>query len=156
MRISNATPLIAFARIGELALLARLVPRVAVPEAVWHEVTDDPTQRGAEAIRQATWIDVYPVTTVPGELLALLDRGEAEVIALAEACAAQEVLLDERAARAIAIARGLHIIGTAGLLVRAKQQGMIPAVEPVLTRMQAQGVRYSQTFVAALLQQLGE
>ena len=60
MRISNATPLIAFARIGELALLARLVPRVAVPEAVWHEVTDDPTQRGAEAIRQATWIDVYP------------------------------------------------------------------------------------------------
>ena len=132
------------------------MPRVAVPEAVWHEVTDDPTQRGAEAIRQATWIDVYPVTTVPGELLALLDRGEAEVIALAEACAAQEVLLDERAARAIAIARGLPIIGTADLLVRAKQQGMIPAVEPVLTRMQAQSVRYSQTFVAAFLQQLGE
>jgi predicted nucleic acid-binding protein len=156
MRISNATPLIAFARIGELALLARLVQRLAVPEAVWHEVTDDPTQPGAEAIRQATWIDVYPVTTVPVELLALLDRGEAEVIALAEAHAAQEVLLDERAARAIAIARGLPVIGTAGLLVRAKQQGMIPAVEPVLTRMQAQGVRYSQTFVAALLQQLGE
>jgi len=93
---------------------------------------------------------------VPAELLALLDRGEAEVIALAEELRAQEVLLDERAARAIAITRGLPVIGTAGLLVRAKERGFIPAVGPFLTRMQAEGVPYSQRFIETLLGRLGE
>jgi uncharacterized protein len=65
-------------------------------------------------------------------------------------------LLDERAARAIAATRGLKIIGSAGLLVRAKQQGIIPTVRPFLERMQVQGIRYSRRFVEELLRQLGE
>jgi predicted nucleic acid-binding protein len=43
----------------------------------------------------------------------LLDRGEAEVITLAETITAAEVVLDERTARAVATARGLNVIGTA-------------------------------------------
>jgi uncharacterized protein len=156
MIVSNATPLIAFARIGELALLERTVHHVTLPETVWDEVTAVTTHPGAEAIGQASWIAVHAVTSVPAELLALLDRGEAEVIALAEELKAQEVLLDERAARAIAITRGLPVIGTAGLLVRAKDRGFIPSVRPFLTRMQAEGVRYSQRFIETLLGRLGE
>jgi uncharacterized protein len=64
--------------------------------------------------------------------------------------------LDERAARAIAITWGLPVIGTAGLLVRAKDRGFITAVRPFLTRMQAEGVRYSQRFIETLLGRLGE
>jgi predicted nucleic acid-binding protein len=82
MIVSNATPLIAFARIGELALLERIVEQLTVPEAVWQEVTGVPDHVGSEAIRQATWIDVERVSEVSADLLALLDRGEAEVIAL--------------------------------------------------------------------------
>lgn len=40
------------------------------------------------------------------DLLALLDRSEAEVIILAEALGADEVLQDDRAARAVAITGG--------------------------------------------------
>ena len=156
MIVSNATPLIAFARIGELNMLARIVHQVTLPQAVWSEVTAVTAHPGAEAIGQATWIEVRPVTSVPAELLALLDRGEAETIALAEELSAREVLLDERAARAIAITRGLPVIGTAGLLVRAKDRGVIPAVRPFLTRMQDEGVRYSQRFIETLLGRLGE
>jgi predicted nucleic acid-binding protein len=99
---------------------------------------------------------VHPVATILPELLPLLDRGEAEVIALAEAIEATEVVLDERAARAVAAARGLKIIGTARLLVRAKQRGLIPAVRPWLERMQNQSMRYSQRFVEELFRQLGQ
>jgi predicted nucleic acid-binding protein len=127
-----------------------------LPETVWSEVTAVTTHPGAEAISQATWIAVSAVTSVPVELLALLDRGDAEVIALAEELRAQEVLLDERAARAIAVTRGLPVIGTAGLPVRAKDRGFIPAVRPFLFRMQAEGVRYSQRFIETLLRRLGE
>jgi len=156
MIISNATPLIAFARIGELTLLERIVHHVTLPETIWDEVTAVTTHPRAEAIGQATWITVRTVTSVPADLLALLDRGEVEVIALAEALRAQEVLLDERAARAIAITRGLPVIGTTGLWVRAKDHGFIPAVRPFLSRMQAEGIRYSQRFIETLFGQLGE
>jgi len=156
MIVSNATPLLAFARIDALELLAHIVQHILIPETVWHEVTRGPWRPGAEAIRHASWVEVHPVATLPPGILPLLDRGEAEVIALAEAIVATEVGLDERAARAVPTARGLKIIGTAGLLVRAKQRGMIRAVRPWFERMQNQGMRYSQRFVEELLRQLGE
>lgn len=154
--ISNSTPLIAFARIGELELLRWIVQHVLVPEAVWREVTEAGDRPGAEEIRNASWVEVRAVRMVPPELLPLLDRGEAEVIALAEELTADELLLDEQAARAVAVARGLKIIGSAGLLVRAKQRALITAVRPFLERMQIHGIRYSRQFVERLLQQLGE
>ena len=156
MIVSNATPLIAFARIGELVLLERIVEELTLPQAVWQEVAEAAERPGAGAIREATWINVQTVSEVPPDLLALLDRGEAEVIALAEELDADEVILDERAARAIAITRGLPVIGSAGLLVRAKDQNLIPAVRPLLTRMQEAGMRYSPRFFESLLDQLGE
>jgi len=156
MIVSNSTPLIAFARIGELELLQKLVQHVLVPEAVWQEVTEAGHRPGAEETRKAMWVEARAVRVVPPELVPLLDRGEVEAIALAEEVTADELLLDERAARAIATARGLNIIGSAGLLARAKQQGMIPTVRPFLERMQTQGIRYGQRFVEEFLRQLGE
>ena len=144
MIVSNSTPLIAFARIGELELLQKLVQHVLVPEAVWQEVTEAGDRPGAEEVRKATWVEARAVRVVPPEIVPLLDRGEVEAIALAEKVAADELLLDERAARAIATARGLKIIGTAGLLARAKQRDLITVVRPFLERMQAQGIRYGQ------------
>lgn len=156
MMVSNATPLIAFARIGELGLLERIVEQLTLPQAVWQEVTEASERPGAETIREASWIAVRAVSSVSADLLTLLDRGEAEVIALAEELDADEVIIDERAARAIAITRGLPVIGTAGLLVRAKDRRLIAAVRPLLTRMQERGMRYSQRFFESLMEQLGE
>jgi predicted nucleic acid-binding protein len=156
MMVSNSTPLLAFARIDELGLLAQIVQHILVPEAVWHEVTYDLERPGAESIYSASWIEVRSVRAVPPELLVLLERGEAEVIALAETVTAAEVVLDERAARAVATTRGLKIIGSAGLLVRAKRQRLITDVRPYLERMQSRGIRYGQRFVQELLRQIGE
>ena len=41
MIVSNATPLLAFARIDALELLALIVRHILIPETVWHEVTRD-------------------------------------------------------------------------------------------------------------------
>ena len=74
----------------------------------------------------------------------------------AEEITASELLLDERAARAIATARGVNIIGTAGLLARAKQRGFVTAVRPFLEHMPVEGFRYSRRFVEGFLKELGE
>ncbi len=156
MIVSNSTPLIAFARIGELELLQQIVRYVLIPEAVWKEVTEAGNRAGAKEIRNASWVQVRTVRAVPPEIPPLLDRGEAEVIALAEEIAADELLLDERAARAVATVRGLKIIGSVGLLARAKQQGIVTTVRPFLERMQIRGIRYSRRFVEEFLRQLGK
>ncbi len=96
-------------------MLERIVAQLTVPEAVWLEVTGLSDRAGAETTRQAPWIDIERVSQISADLFALLDRGEAEVIALAEELGADEVILDEQAARAIATTRGLSVIGSAGL-----------------------------------------
>jgi hypothetical protein len=154
--VSNSTPLIAFARIGELDLLRRTIGHVVIPIAVRDEIIGATNRAGADEVQRAAWIEVRTPARVGGDLTALLDQGEAQTIALAEELGATEVLLDERAARALASARGLKVIGSAGLLVRAKERGLIDAVRPYLERMRAEGVRFSDRFVRALLNEIGE
>lgn len=155
-RVSDSTPLIAFARIGRLQLLREIVDRLEVPEAVWEELVGARERSGAVEILRADWIVVRAVLNVPPTLLVTLDRGESEVIALAEQLRAEEVLLDERAARALALSRGLRVTGTIGLLVRAKERRLIPEVRPVAEEMRRRGIRYGERFLAEVFRLVGE
>ena len=65
-----------------------------------------------------------------------LDAGEAEALALAEELHADLVLVDELAGREVARQCGFTVLGTLGILLRAKQQGLCPAVGPLLDRLQ--------------------
>ena len=52
--VSNASPLIALLRIGQLDLLRQLYSEIIIPEAVWHEVVvEGADQPGAEAVSSA-------------------------------------------------------------------------------------------------------
>jgi predicted nucleic acid-binding protein len=48
------------------------------------------------------------------------------------------------------------VVGSVGILIRAKQMQLIPAVSPLLEQMIQRGVRYSQRFVTSILRQIGE
>jgi predicted nucleic acid-binding protein len=55
--VSNASPLINLARIGDLDLLRRLYGEIVIPEAVWDEVgVSGVGQPGATEVARATWI----------------------------------------------------------------------------------------------------
>ena len=155
MIVSNATPLLAFARIDALELLAHIVRHILIPETVWHEVTRDPWRPDPRQSVTPPGLRCT-VAAIPPEILPLLDRGEAEVIALAEAIGATEVVLDERAARAGGYGAGAEDYWDCGTARACQASGLIPAVRPWLERMQSQGIRYSQRFVEELFRQLGE
>jgi hypothetical protein len=55
-----------------------------------------------------------------------------------------QLLIDDLAARRVALSRNLPIIGTIGTLLLAKQQGLIPSVKEVLDALIAEGKRISQ------------
>ncbi|WP_197064954.1 hypothetical protein [Leptolyngbya sp. KIOST-1] len=82
----NATPLIAFARIGKLSLLQDVVKQLVIPNAVAEEVTNyQGPALGQVSLAKETWIRVERLQSERQVrlLLPTLDRGEAEVIALA-------------------------------------------------------------------------
>ena len=84
--VVNATPLIALSLIGKLNLLNQLYGEIMVPVAVESEVLSGGHHAiGKEDLAEAGWLKTVPLHDPRrADLLSDLDRGEAEVIALAQ------------------------------------------------------------------------
>lgn len=158
--VSDSSPLIAFASVGQLALLRTLYGRVAIPEAVRDEVAGDVAERpGSREVLDAEWIEVIPASdTIERYLvLTLVDRGEAEAIALAIDLDAELLIADDRRARSVAEEMGVRVTGVVGVLLEAKQRGMVADVKPILDSISATvGFRMSRSFYDAALEAAGE
>src|SRR5436309_2847902 len=72
------------------------------------------------------------------ELNERIDIGEAESIALAVEVRADLIVVDDAAARQAATDLGFTVSGSIGLLLRAKRDGHIPAVRPLLDRLRTE------------------
>ena len=133
--VSNTSPLLNLALIGELSLLQGLFDRIVVPHAVRSELEGRLFRAGISApFPMPPWIEARPVANRPlvDSLSLELDAGEAEAIALAVEIQADLILVDERLARKVGTRLGLRFVGVLGLLVEAKRRGLIPFVKPVL------------------------
>jgi len=89
-------------------------------------------------------------------LLGDLDLSEAETIVLAREVGADWVLMDEKKGRRKLAQLDLPKIGTLGILLKAKQVGLLPTVQPEIARLRRQGFSISQPVVEAVLRQAGE
>jgi uncharacterized protein len=156
--IADSSPLISLAIIEQLELLPQLYQRVLLPPAVWEEVTVQGVGLpGANAVSKITWIEIQtPEAKLLEPLSILVDRGEAEAIALAQSIPGSIVLLDDAQARRVAERLGIRRIGTLGILRRAKKSGLVIAVKPYIEQLCAQGIYIRQSLINAVLQDLGE
>ena len=86
-----------------------------------------------------------------------LDWGESEAIALAVQLSATQILLDERDARQIARSLGLSITGVLGILLRGRQEGVIPSMQEVTDRLsQEANFHIAPLLLNQILQACGE
>ncbi|MDJ1171728.1 DUF3368 domain-containing protein [Roseofilum sp. BLCC_M154] len=145
--VSDTTPLSELAKVDYLYLLPQLFGKLMIPQGVFNElvVGDHPA---AQQVQHLSWLQVVTVNNheLVDELQASfhLDLGESEAIALAEETKADQLLIDERAARQVALERKLPLIGTMGVLLLAKRRGLLSNVKDVLDRMQDEGTRISE------------
>lgn len=159
--VADAGPLIGLARIGQADLLRRLYGTVWIPPRVLSELRIGERRPGALILAKAleeAWLEVetLPEEAAAASLLAFLDPGEAEVILLAEQIEGRAVLLDDRRARGLARRRGLHVVGTGGVLLAAKREGLLGEVAPALEALSAAGYRLSAPLTKRLLEMAGE
>jgi predicted nucleic acid-binding protein len=129
--VSNAGPLIALGKLGQLSLLLTLYDEILMPRKVYHEVVINGLRLGADdapavdfLVRQGH-IDVVEVVLPPTlpTWAQSLDAGEIEVIVLGQQQAADWVLVDNEHAREAARQVGLPLKGTVGLLLEAWRRG---------------------------------
>jgi len=156
--VVNASPVIVLAKTGFLDLMRILGDPVVVPTTVVNEIQqaghNDPA---VQALAQNSWIRVVDPGVVPGILQPFgLDPGEEAVLSWALANPGAEALLDDQAARRCAKALGLPHRGCLGLIIVAKQQGIIPAARSALESLRQAGLRLTDRIMNQSLKLVGE
>jgi predicted nucleic acid-binding protein len=84
-----------------------------------------------------------------------LGAGESQVIAHGLA-GARWVVLDDRAARRCAVAHGLPVIGSLGVVLRAKRHGVVDEAKPWVTKLFAAGMFVETQLLANALASVQE
>jgi len=158
--VSNTTPLVALTKLNRFNLLFDLFAEVVVAQAVYNEVMKAGHRLGGarEAVQAATWIKRLNVRDhlAIDLLLDELDRGEAETIVLAREIKADWVLMDEKKGRRKLDQLQISYVGTAGLLLWAKKEGLLSKVRPELEMLRQKGFSLSQPVMQTILRQAGE
>jgi predicted nucleic acid-binding protein len=140
--------------IGAVLILPELFGEVFVPEMVRNELQHT---RTPQAVRdwlatQPPWLKVMPTPEIASLPLPKLGDGERTAIALAGSLRADLILMDDRAATALALQEGFAVTGTLGVLIRAARRDLIDLGE-ALTRLKATNFRYRPETLDALLAQ---
>ena len=158
INIVNTSPLFYLRRLGLLELLKKLYGHITVPEAVKKELKEGQAQgEDVPQLENYTWVEIRSVS-MPRylQLIADLGPGESEVLALAANHPSALVILDDKLARRIAEMQGFRLTGTAGVLLRAKQKGLVPALKPVIEKLIDLDFRLKPDLVKATLELAGE
>jgi uncharacterized protein len=104
------------------------------------------------------WLAVHPLglPRQPNTVSGSIGPGEHEVISLGLELRAERLILDEQPARRLAVALGLVVIGTVGLLLAAKDRGLLSRIKPELDRLLAVRFFMDQQLYERAIRQAGE
>lgn len=157
--VVDASPLIFLSKLDRLDLLQRSADQVVAPPAVLREISEHRDKASAKIQdAQRSWLGVRKVEDrrLVHVLMADLDAGESEAIALAIESGAERVVLDDLDARRLADRLGLSRIGTLGLLLAAKLRGELPSLRAEIDRLRKAGFRVSPALAQAVLREAAE
>lgn len=160
--VSDTSVLNYLALLEAFALLRGQFGRIIVPAAVLAELDVRPDLPGAALVRQGTaegWIEVAEPQDAAIVLLLREDLGlgESQAIALAVERSADFLLIDEADGRRRASALGIRTVGTVGVLLKAKRDGAVSELAPILRRLvDVHGFRLGAELVAKVLDAAGE
>ena len=152
--VADSGPLRYLVLIGAVDILPKRMGDVLIPSEVRDELDrpQTPTPVRVWITAPPFWLTVRPRPDVMDSALAELDPGERATIALALAVDADAVLMDDRAGVRAALAKGLAVLGTIGVLDRAARRSLVD-LETAFTRLRATNFRYPAALLETLLEE---
>jgi predicted nucleic acid-binding protein len=133
--ISDTSCFIILTNIGELHLLQKLYSKITTTVEIATEFGEPLPE----------WVEILSVKSKDTQRLLemQIDKGESSAIALALEISDSLLILDDIKARKVATQLGLSITGTLGIIIKAKLEGIIPSVIPILNKIKQTDFRLS-------------
>jgi predicted nucleic acid-binding protein len=105
-----------------------------------------------------SWVNIQSVhdTSFQKAIAAEVDKGEASAISLALELQPSLLIIDDLKGRKLAHRLNLTFTGTLGLLLKAKEKGIILHLRPVFEKIQSTNFRIAPKLYIAILQKVGE
>ncbi len=141
--ISDTSTLILFQKIGKFDLLQKLYGELVTTPEIAKEYGDNLPE----------WIMIESVSDKKYQefLETQVDIGEASAIALAKEYDDVLLLLDDLKARKLANKLNLKMTGALGIIHKAKQEGLIENVKPIIDKLLSTNFRISDKIIEAIL-----
>ncbi|ALO16783.1 hypothetical protein L21SP5_03168 [Salinivirga cyanobacteriivorans] len=153
--VADAGPIFSLALVKQLGLLTRLFDGVKIPKAVWNEITLDDKTLIYNDLKTFFTNKVVEISSF-NELTFIMDYGESEAVILYKELQADFLLIDDKKARKVAENFEIQCVGTLGLLVSAKNKGLIEELKPIFVTFIANKRFYSIELLNTILQDQGE
>lgn len=155
--VTNTTPIISLLKLNKLEILKYLYQNIYIPLAVYNEVEAGKTTEYYKDLSKIDWIKIEEIKDENAIKYFLdLDLGEAEAIVLATELKADLIVLDEKLGRYHAKHADLKITGTIGILIKAKKEGLISELKPLLNELSEKNVWISEKLKKVILEKVKE
>ncbi|MCU0239688.1 MAG: DUF3368 domain-containing protein [Pyrinomonadaceae bacterium] len=153
--VFNTSPIISLGQMQILDVIEKLPFEFICPKEVEEEILAGISQ--GYPITLPSFVKVLSLKSPISPLaIATLDKGEAAVIQLALEQNIEKVCIDDLKGRRGAKAVGLDVVGSLGLVGKAKTLGFIKEIRPFIEKAQQAGIFYNQNLIETYLQNLGE
>jgi len=155
--VINASPLILLGKINQLELAERLASRLIVPRSVFDEIATGEQDRLTQSTLNWAQRHTQPDVAIPVSILNWdIGAGESQVLAHCVLINGSKAVLDDGEARAAAQSHRIPLLGTLGIILRAKASGLIAAARPLIEQLLANGSYLSGSLVREALRKVGE
>jgi len=153
MIIGDSSALVALAVMDRLSLLEEIFEEVFVPLAVYDEVCID---NKAQSLKLKKFLSDKVIKVELDISKMGLGQGELEAITLYQNMKADFLLIDDRRAKSFAKLNGIEVIGSLGVMLLAKEKGLIDSLRDDFKKLLDSNLFISKTLINKILNEVGE
>ena len=160
MVVSDSSPLICLAQLGDFHFLRDIFGHIVIPAAVHCEVVEQASGYDEVETAMDDWISVKQIQgrsrAEQVRLAGRMDAGGAEAIVLTHELKADRLLMDDQRGVSFARELGLLVTRTPILYAEAKLRGWIPSVSEKLDALRKAGFWLKDRGYRVVLAKVGE
>jgi predicted nucleic acid-binding protein len=155
--VFDASPLIVLGKADLLSTISPLAETWVIPENVVKEVSRKTDVNSLlNKLSENSRVECQTVAIEPLVANWNLGDGESEVITLAVENSKYGVILDDLSARKCAKILNLPLIGSLGLVVKAKKEGLLEFAKPAFEKLVMSGLYLDMDLIKQVLISIGE
>lgn len=153
--VADTGAIISLAHIEQIGLIEKVFDDFYIANAVWIELNNYDNPDLDNSILTGLKAKVKEISS-KNYLSMVMDLGESESVILYEELQADYLLIDDNKARLVAESININCIGTLGLLLKAKQKGLITELKPIFEKLIKVGRYFSRKLINDILIKIGE